>query len=210
MNNLSQFSGNNETLSIMFFVLIFAAFLAIFVSLFTALAINEDAEARGIKNRTLFAVLGFFFPLVVAIVYLIVRNNLKRIQPKICNHCGLTIESSFTVCPQCGSPEFTYYLIPDAEKHNKRAKSFSIVALVFYIIILIISIVAQFTGLFYTSNFARDNNNYSYNNDYQYNGDSDEFDDDNDSDYDDFFNQFGDGQNDSQNDGQFSEEQPIQ
>lgn len=201
MNNLSQFSGNNETLSIMFFVLIFAAFLAIFVSLFTALAINEDAEARGIKNRILFAVLGFFFPLVVAIVYLIVRNNLSKIQPKMCNRCRLTVDTSVNVCPQCGSSEFTDYLIPNNEKYRKKAKSYAITALVLYVIVLIIGLVMQFSGLFYTSNFARDKNNYNYNNGYQYNNDGSN----NDFDYDDFFNQFGNGQEDN---GDFLQDEP--
>lgn len=198
MGNLGQQANN---IIVLYIVLIFVLILAFLVSLFTCLAINEDAKARGIKSRKLFAALGFFFPLVVAIVYLIVRNNLSKIQPKMCNHCRLTVNSSVNVCPQCGSAEFTDYLIPDNEKFRKRAKTYAITALISYVIVMIISLIVQFSGLFYTSNFARDNNSYNYNNGYQYNNN----DDDNDYNYDDFFNQFGSGQEDN---GNFSQDEP--
>lgn len=185
MGNLDQYSINTLLLC---FVLFFMVFLGFLISLFTALAINYDAKARGIKNRTLFAVLGFFFPVVVAIVYLIVRKNSRKIQPKLCNHCGLTVDTSVNMCPQCGSFEFTDYLIQDNEKYRKRAKVYAITALIMCLINLTFSVVIQLSGFFYTANFARDKNNYSYDNDYEY---SDDYDDDYD-DYEDFFNQFKD------------------
>ncbi len=189
MQNLDQYSKNVLILCIVLFFLVFIGFL---ISLFTSLAINYDAKAKGIKNRVLFAVLGFFFPFIIAIVYLIVRNNLKKIQPKICNCCGLTVDTSTNVCPKCSSTQFTDYLIYGNEKFRKRAKVYSITTVVLYVISLIFSFVIQLSGFFYTANFARDKSDYNYDNGYQYN-----YDDDDSFDYDDFFDQFKSGQYDS-------------
>ena len=64
----------------------------------------------------------------------------------------------------------------------------------------------QFSGMFYTTNFARDKNNYNYDNGYQYGFNNDDRDDDDDDrddefdndDLDDYFNQFGNGQDNSE------------
>lgn len=155
----------------------------------------------------IFAVLGFFFPIPTAIVYLIVRKNAKKIQPKICNCCGISLDNSFAVCPQCGSTQFTDYLIVDNEKHHKVAKTTAISAAVLYVIVLTIGLYMQFSGMFYTTNFARDKNNYNYDNGYQYGFNNDDRDDDDDDDndgafdqddLDDYFNQFGDDQDHSE------------
>lgn len=201
MTFFSRLSGGNQEMLKLAILLLVSSFLSIFVCIFTSEAISEDSKARGIKNRMTFAVFGFFFPLPTAIVYLIVRKNAKKIQPKICNCCGISLDNSFTVCPQCGSKQFTDYLIVGNEKHHKVAKATAISAAVLYVIVLTIGLYMQFSGMFYTTNFARDKNNYNYDNGYQYGfnnddrDDNDEFDND---DLDDYFNQFGNGQDNSE------------
>lgn len=198
MTFFSRLSGGNQEMLKLAILLLLSSFLSIFVCILTSEAISEDSKARGIKNRMTFAVFGFFFPLPTAIVYLIVRKNAKKIQPKICNCCGISLDNSFSVCPQCGSKQFTDYLIVDNEKHHKVAKATAISAAVLYVIVLTIGLYMQFSGMFYTTNFARDKNNYNYDNGYQYgfnNDDNDEFYND---DLDDYFNQFGNGQDNSE------------
>lgn len=200
MTFFSRLSGGNQEMIKLAILLLLSSFLSLFVCIFTSEAISEDSKARGIKNRMTFAVFGFFFPLPTAIVYLIVRKNAKKIQPKICNCCGISLDNSFTVCPQCGSTQFTDYLIVDNEKHHKVAKATAISAIVLYIVVLTIGLYMQFSGMFYTTNFARDKNKYNYDNGYQYgfnydDDDNDEFDK---GDLDDYFNQFGNGQDNSE------------
>lgn len=204
MTFFSRLSGGNQEMLKLVILLLLSSFLSIFVCIFTSEAISEDSKARGIKNRMTFAVFGFFFPLPTAIVYLIVRKNAKKIQPKICNCCGISLDNSFAVCPQCGSTQFTDYLIVDNEKHHKVAKATAISAAVLYVIVLTIGLYMQFSGMFYTTNFARDKNNYNYDNGYQYGFNYDDDDDDdrdgefNNDDLDDYFNQFGKGQDNSE------------
>lgn len=201
MTFFSRLSGGNQELIKLAILVLLSSFLSLLVCVLTSVAISEDSKARGIKNRMIFAVLGFFFPIPTATVYLIVRKNAKKIQPKICNCCGISLDNSFAVCPQCGSTQFTDYLIVDNEKHHKVAKITAISAAVLYVIVLTIGLYMQFSGMFYTTNFARDKNNYNYDNGYQYGFNYDDRDDDDDNDgafdqddLDDYFNQFGDDQ----------------
>lgn len=204
MTFFSRLSGGNQEMIKLAILLLLSSFLSLFVCIFTSEAISEDSKARGIKNRMTFAVFGFFFPLPTAIVYLIVRKNAKKIQPKICNCCGISLDNSFTVCPQCGSTQFTDYLIVDNEKHHKVAKATAISAIVLYIVVLTIGLYMQFSGMFYTTNFARDKNKYNYDNGYQYgfnyddDDDDDKYDEFDNDDLDDYFNQFGNGQDNSE------------
>lgn len=204
MTFFSRLSGGNQEMIKLAILLLLSSFLSLFVCIFTSEAISEDSKARGIKNRMTFAVFGFFFPLPTAIVYLIVRKNAKKIQPKICNCCGISLDNSFAVCPQCGSKQFTDYLIVDNEKHHKVAKATAISAIVLYIVVLTIGLYMQFSGMFYTTNFARDKNKYNYDNGYQYgfnyddDDDDDKYDEFDKGDLDDYFNQFGNGQDNSE------------
>lgn len=204
MTFFSRLSGGNQEMLKLAILLLLSSFLSLFVCIFTSEAISEDSKARGIKNRMTFAVFGFFFPLPTAIVYLIVRKNAKKIQPKICNCCGISLDNSFAVCPQCGSKQFTDYLIVDNEKHHKVAKATAISAAVLYVIVLTIGLYMQFSGMFYTTNFARDKNKYNYDNGYQYgfnyddDDDDDKYDEFDKGDLDDYFNQFGNGQDNSE------------
>lgn len=204
MTFFSRLSGGNQEMIKLAVLLLLSSFLSLFVCILTSEAISEDSKARGIKNRMTFAVFGFFFPLPTAIVYMIVRNKAKKIQPKICNCCGISLDNSFSVCPQCGSKQFTDYLIVDNEKHHKVAKATAISAIVLYIVVLTIGLYMQFSGMFYTTNFARDKNKYNYDNGYQYgfnyddDDDDDKYDEFDKGDLDDYFNQFGNGQDNSE------------
>lgn len=152
-------------------------------SIFTMLAIGEDAKALGIKKRTGYMVLGFIIPFVGAIVYLCTRKNAKKIQPKMCNICQSTVDNAVSICPVCGCSTFTDYLIKDRESHIKKAKIFMIIAICCYVATSCISIV--------TTNFKDEIDkieNYSYNQD---DGDNDKENDfKNFSFDDDFFNNF--------------------
>lgn len=54
--------------------------LSFLTSLFLCLAVNSDAKAKNIKSRKTYAVLTFFFPLIVGIVYACTRNNAQRLE----------------------------------------------------------------------------------------------------------------------------------
>lgn len=176
---LNDLSISNRQLLIAMLIVLGMLLLSLLVGVFTCLAINEDGKALGVKDRKIYAVLGFFFPAITAIVYLIIRKKTEKIQPKMCNNCGLTVPPSINGCPQCGCMDFTDYLIVDNDKHKKRAKCFAVIGVVLYVIMLSFGTLSQFENLFNISNFDGDKI-YNYDNDYQY-----EYD------YDDYLNQYG-------------------
>lgn len=57
-----------------------AVILALLFRIFFAISISLDAKEANAKNRTLYSVLSFFFPLIVGIVYACNRDN-KKIVP---------------------------------------------------------------------------------------------------------------------------------
>ena len=176
---LNDLSISNRQLLIAMLIVLGMLLLSLLVGLFICLAINEDGKALGVKDRKIYAVLGFFFPAITAIVYLIIRKKTEKIQPKMCNNCGLTVPPSINCCPQCGCMDFTDYLIVDNNKHKKRAKCFAVIGVVLYVIMFSFGTLSQFENLFNISNFDGDKI-YNYDNDYQY-----EYD------YDDCLNQYG-------------------
>lgn len=195
-------------MNLLIFILAMLA-LSIAFRVFLCLAINYDAKARGVKDRTLYTVLSFFFPLVVGIVYLCTRKNCKKIQPKICNNCQTTVDTNTAFCPNCLGAEFTDYLIQDNEKYRKKAKIFLIVGIVFYVIA---GVVNASYNIYFDNNaeqFINDLDKYSqysddYDNDYY-----DDYDDGNDFDADGYFDNFGfpNAQN-GEGETQFEEIQP--
>lgn len=176
MINIPNFSSS-MTVKDIFVLLAFGILSMLFsllVSIFTVMAINEDAKAIGIKNKTAYLVLSFFFPVIVAIVYFCKRKKAEKIQPKICNVCGAILNSNTQVCPRCAGTSFTDYLIVGNEKHHKNAKIFAIIAIVFFVLNMGVSTAADFYKEF------NDNFNISYSDDSQFNID----------DIDDYFSQF--------------------
>lgn len=145
---------------------------------FACLALHNDAKARGVKDATIYTVLEFFFPIIVAIVYLCNRKKAAKIQPKLCNNCRTTVNTNSTFCPNCLGTEFTDYLIPNNEKYHKNAKIFTVIAIVLYVIANIISSIGSTYFTQYSNDFL---DKYGYNEYY----DDDEY-----QDFEDFFEQF--------------------
>lgn len=54
--------------------------LGFLTSLFMCLSINADAKARNLKSRKVYAVLTFFFPFIVGIVYACTRKTAQRLE----------------------------------------------------------------------------------------------------------------------------------
>lgn len=145
-------------------------------------AVYFDATARGVKDKILFTVLTFFFPIIVGIVYLCIRKKTPKIQPKICNNCRTTVNTKSTFCPNCLGVEFTDYLIPNNEKYHKNSKICLIVAALCFALY----IVASFSSSNQMQKYADEFSNvdpYSYYNQYDEYDEYEEFDE--------FLKQFG-------------------
>ncbi len=170
--------------------------LSIVVRVFIMLAIGEDAKAIGIKNRTLYMVLAFFFPLIVGIVYLCTRKSAAKITPRMCMVCGQTMPPGTKYCYNCSSALLEDYKLSDSEPHIKNRKIFLILGISFYIVLFIFSQTMGISIINRLVRFAqehqRDSGSYSdyfdgYGNNGGY-GDFGDFDD-----YEDFFNNYGNG-----------------
>lgn len=183
---------------IIYFVLAFV--LSLIFKAFICAAINFDAKARGVKEKTMYTVLSFFFPIIVGIIYLCRRKNCPKIQPKLCNQCHTTVDTKSTFCPNCLGTEFTDYRIQNDVKYHKTSKIFLIIAIVVYVVTCVVNV---FFNVYFSDNadkFISDLEKYT-------DGYSDSYDNSDDFDADDYFNQFGgdDGNSDYEN---YDEQQP--
>lgn len=126
-------------------------------------AIYFDADSKGIKNKNVYSILSFFFPLILLIVYLFSRSNELRIQPKICNYCHCTLNSNIKICPNCHSNSFTYYKIVNEKEKKTKSNVFLILSVVFYILCFIYttSIVVYTIGKEY-DNYEKYDYSYDY------------------------------------------------
>lgn len=178
MNYLNDY-GVSEAVNMLGSVMIYVV-LCMIISIayrtLACLALHNDAKARGVKDATIYTVLEFFFPIIVAIVYLCTRNKAPKIQPKICNNCRTTVNTKSTFCPNCLGTEFTDYLIPNNEKYHKNAKIFTVFAVVFFIIANIVSTVGSQQLEKYSDDFLDKYGSYDYN-DYYDNDDYQDFQD---------------------------------
>lgn len=107
--------------------------LSILTSVFAMLTVGYDAKALGVKKRTKFMVLTFFFPLITGIVYLCVRKKTDKIQPKMCDVCHTTVDTTTTFCPVCSNTTFTDYQIVNNADYKKKAKVFLIITIFLYV-----------------------------------------------------------------------------
>lgn len=139
-----------------------AVIASLVMRIFTTLAIGEDAKAIGVKDRTVYMILAFFFPPIVAIVYLCTRKKAKKIQPKMCDLCGLTVDTTTTICPKCSGVLFTDYIIPGNEKHKKNAKLFTTIAAIALSIIVVLNVCSSMMA----ESFVNDLRKYSNDNGY--------------------------------------------
>ncbi|MBQ3904979.1 MAG: hypothetical protein II744_08385 [Eubacterium sp.] len=107
------------------------------VRLLFALAVNHDAKAIGVKNKTLWSVLEFFFPLIIGIIYLCVRNSLEKTVPRYCTSCGATMPPNTKACYNCGSTMLLDFNITGAEQEKKSRKNCIIAGVVIYVVLFI-------------------------------------------------------------------------
>ncbi len=124
--------GSSMMLSFTMFALI-SGVLSLAGKVLLVIAVGNDAKARGLKSRTAFMILVFFFPLVVGIIYLCVRDSAAKIVPKMCCNCRATLAPEYQQCPNCGSFLLENYLVPNALNLKKSAKTCLIIAIVCYI-----------------------------------------------------------------------------
>lgn len=107
--------------------------LNVATSVFAMLTVGYDAKALGVKKRTKFMVLTFFFPVITGIVYLCVRKKTDKIQPKMCDVCHTTVDTTTTFCPVCSNTTFTDYQIVNNADYKKKAKVFLIITICLYV-----------------------------------------------------------------------------
>lgn len=182
-------------------LIILNSVLAIAFKVLVMLAIYNDAKAIAVKNKTVYIVLAFFFPLIVGIVYLCTRKTALKEVPKVCNICNTVVAPEFTHCPNCGGVIFTDYLVVNNEKFKKIAKNLLISAIIVCIASFSTSVAVEIESLEFTQKFAEDYSDGSDYDDYfekffkEYYGDSDSGDN---SDYSENpFNDFGTEDNES-------------
>lgn len=183
MNYLNDY-GMSDTMNLLGSVMIyFAVYMIVSIAYrtFACLALHNDAKARGVKDATIYTVLEFFFPIIVAIIYLCNRKKAAKIQPKLCNNCRTTVNTNSTFCPNCLGTEFTDYLIPNNEKYHKNAKIFTILAIVIFVVANIVSSIGSKQLQQRSNDFLDKYGTYGY---------DEYYDDDEYQDFDDFFEQF--------------------
>ncbi|MGN0535048.1 MAG: hypothetical protein ACI4IR_03505 [Eubacterium sp.] len=119
--------------------------------IFTALAINFDAKRNFVKNRNLWAILGFFFGWIVLVVYLICRKKLiSKAEKYSCAVCYTDARDNTGVCPNCNNQNFI-------EKTNPKANKLKTLSIVFLVLAIIVPIVmfGSDTALNISGNFAQ-------------------------------------------------------
>ncbi|MDD6355882.1 MAG: hypothetical protein PUG26_06035 [Oscillospiraceae bacterium] len=160
-------------------LIILDSVLAIAFKVLVMLAIYNDAKAIAVKNKTVYIVLAFFFPLIVGIVYLCTRKTALKEVPKVCNICNTVVAPEFAHCPNCGGVIFTDYLVVNNEKFKKIAKNLLISAIIVCIASFSTSVAVEIESLEFTKKFAEDYSDGSDYDDYfekffkEYYGDSD-------------------------------------
>lgn len=116
-----------------FQLMIIVIILLLITRIFIALGVYFDADSKGLKNKSLFGVMTFFFGIIMLIIYLCIRNSAERVQPKVCNRCHNIVHPAVKFCPKCNTAFFTYYQIPDLKNKKLKSNSFFILAVVFFI-----------------------------------------------------------------------------
>lgn len=124
------------------FAYMLASLLVVLSNAFIAIAINNDATARDLKKGKTYAVLAFFFPVIVGIIYGCTRSKMAKIHPKICNNCCSHIDDNVTVCPYCSSTHFSKFYNDKSKKLKKSSVIFVVLAVVLYIASVVVGITA--------------------------------------------------------------------
>lgn len=114
--------------------------IGILFRVFMTLAVYNDAKSKSIEKKSLFTVLTVFFPVLVPIIYIIVRSSLKTTAPKLCPVCSLTVAPAYKYCPNCNSANLISYEVNNCKKYKKNSKIFVITAIILYIVSSIFSL----------------------------------------------------------------------
>lgn len=138
--------------------MMFFGLLCLLAQILIAIAVYNDAMAKGNSEPVMWGVLTGLFGLIPAIIYLCVRNS-NRNRLIVCQNCGFTHRISELNCPQCGiaNPFAQQFSNPLTEIHKNRAKKLLIAGIIIWVvafIVLIISLVWFLTAVVNTPGLA--------------------------------------------------------
>ena len=126
--------------------------MSVIVQVLFALAVYNDAKAKGNSDATLWALLVGFLGLIPGIIYLCLRGNAAN---KIisCPNCHFMHPITMTNCPQCGAPNYFSqpFYDPMIPAYRKKAKNFLIAGIVCFAVAVILFLIFMsviFTQLF--------------------------------------------------------------
>lgn len=123
-----------------------ANIFSILFSVMIMLTIGFDLKVHGKKDRALWMVLSFFFPVIVGIVYLIKRNSYKNNAPKICLNCNTPASPDAVFCTNCGGTNLQSAKNPETDKNEKSRNTTFIIG----IVSLVLSVTLSITALAFT------------------------------------------------------------
>jgi hypothetical protein len=112
-----------------------AAIGAIAARVLLALAVNADARSRNLKSATLFAILMFFFPLIVGIIYAAMRDNGEP-NEKYCTSCHLKVDGAAKMCPNCNTMTLAPVPNPNAKELAKKGVTLCVIGIIVFAVSL--------------------------------------------------------------------------
>lgn len=114
--------------------------LSLAASICACVAVVNDCKANGNTKGTMWGILVFFFPLIVGVIYLCIRNS--GAVNKFCTNCGKPLKNEMVMCDNCGStaiapvPE-----TPERTVAKRKSKNCLIAFIVLWVLGIVISIV---------------------------------------------------------------------
>lgn len=123
-----------------------------------AIAVYNDAQAKGNNDASMWGILVGVFGWIPAIIYLCIRNN-SRNKLIICPNCGFTHRIGDFNCPQCGvaNPFSQQFANPMTDMYKARAKKLLIAAIIIWavaIILFVISLVCFLSSVVNMHNYS--------------------------------------------------------
>lgn len=128
------------------FEFVFAIVFFVLFKVMVMIAVGFDCKSRGVKDKTLWMVLTFFFTIIAGIVYACRCNDLEKNVPKLCVNCNTTVAPNCISCPNCSNTVFVDYQINNKDKITKKRKTSLIIA----VISIVISVVF-YSAMVYSS-----------------------------------------------------------
>ncbi|MBQ7202704.1 MAG: hypothetical protein IJS03_01660 [Eubacterium sp.] len=127
-------------------LLAFATLFAILFRVFMLLSINFDCRSRNLKATTLLTILTFFFPIILGIIYAIIRHDAEP-NTKVCMTCKTPIDGSGRICPKCQGTMFSTPLPENTTKLKKRGIAFFVIAVVCFVIGSVCTVGFQYNAV---------------------------------------------------------------